>query len=86
MLKDLLIILLVLASPFILLVIIADLSAVYLIITGKHKSPEIQAKIAEKKKRDAEKKERKMEQEIQKAAKNPSGGFRYPSPLNRYVR
>ncbi len=54
--KVLFYILLAFATPFILLLLGAVGYAFYLIATGKDKSPEVQSKIADLKKRKAEKK------------------------------
>jgi hypothetical protein len=54
--KTLLYILLIVASPFVIFVLIGVGYAVYLSVTGKDKSPEIQKKIADLKERKAKKK------------------------------
>ena len=54
--KTLLYILLIVASPFVIFVLIGVGYAIYLSVTGKDKSPEIQKKIADLKERKAKKK------------------------------
>jgi hypothetical protein len=75
--NTILIILAIIAAPFVGVVLYAVGYAGYLIISGKEKSPEIQALIAEKK---AAKKSVKKESN----RKSSTHWLSYPSPLNNW--